>query len=261
MQRHYLPRTLVLETRFETDGGEASLLDCMATGDGASHVVRIVRGLRGTVKMHTELIARFDYGSVVPWVSRLPDGRRQMTAGPDQLTLDTDVALRGEDLRTVGEFEVEAGQEVAFVLTWTPSFQPLPVRVNAQRLLARVEGFWRNWAAKFHPAGEWDEAVLRSLLTLKALAHRDTGGIVAAGTTSLPEQLGGPRNWDYRYCWLRDATFLVCPPAGRLSRGGEGLADMAAAGRRRQSRQAADHVRRSRGTPAHRVRGAVAARV
>ena len=209
VQRHYLPRTLVLETRFETDSGEASLLDCMAAGDGASHVVRVVRGLRGTVEMRTELIVRFDYGSVVPWVSRLPDGRWQMTAGPDQLTLDTDVALRGEDLRTVGEFEVEAGQKAAFVLTWTPSFQPLPARVSAQRLLARVEGFWRNWAAKFHPAGEWDEAVLRSLLTLKALAHRDTGGIVAAGTTSLPEQLGGPRNWDYRYCWLRDATLTL----------------------------------------------------
>jgi len=209
VQRRYRGNTLILETTFEMATGTACLIDFMALGDGITHLVRIVRGLRGTTPMWTELVARFDYGRIVPWVSRQSDGRLRMIAGPDSLTLDTEVALFGEDMRTVGEFDIKAGQEVGFTLSWTPSFRSTPARVKPGEVLAEVEGLWETWAKGFKAHGEWDDAVLRSLLTLKALAHYETGGIVAAGTTSLPEQLGGPRNWDYRFCWLRDATLTL----------------------------------------------------
>ena len=159
--------------------------------------------------MHTELVLRFDYGFIVPWVSRQQDGRLQFIAGPDRLLLDTQVELRGEDMRTVGTFAVSAGEEIGFTLSWTASYRPAPPPLPAADALAEAESFWTDWAAAFKPAGEWSDAVLRSLLTLKALTHHETGGIVAAPTTSLPEQLGGPRNWDYRYCWLRDTTFTL----------------------------------------------------
>jgi GH15 family glucan-1,4-alpha-glucosidase len=132
-----------------------------------------------------------------------------VTAGPDRLLLETRIPLRGADLRAVGEFEVASGDEVAFTLSWTPSYRPAPAPFRATDALAQAESFWSNWTAPFERAGEWSESVLRSLLTLKALSHRETGGIVAAGTTSLPEKLGGARNWDYRFCWLRDATFTL----------------------------------------------------
>ncbi len=207
--RHYRDGSTVLETQFETDGGAVAVIDFMARRDGVSDLMRIVRGVRGRVAMRTELAVRFDYGRIVPWVSRQDDGRLRFVAGPDRLTLATEVALRGEDLRTVGEFDVGEGDEVAFALTWSPSYRddlPAPDVVAA---LAQVEAQWRAWSAKLPEGDQVSEAVRRSLVTLKALAHWETGGIVAAATTSLPEKIGGPRNWDYRYCWLRDATFTL----------------------------------------------------
>ena len=207
--RHYRGDTLILETVFESADGAVCVIDFMARREGVSDLLRVVRGIRGTVAMRTELIVRFEYGSVIPWVTRQKDGRLEFIAGPNRLLLDTSVPLRGEDMRTVGEFEVSAGEEIGFALTWTPSFRAAPEPVRAAESLAQVESFWADWTATFKPIGEWSDAVLRSLLTLKALAHWETGGIIAAGTTSLPEKLRGSRNWDYRYCWLRDATFTL----------------------------------------------------
>ncbi|MFC3675330.1 glycoside hydrolase family 15 protein [Ferrovibrio xuzhouensis] len=207
--RRYRGSTMLLETTFETATGAVCVIDCMTHRDGISDVVRLVRGLRGTVAMHTELVVRFGYGSIVPWATRRHDGRRQFVAGPDRLVLAADVPLRGRDMKTVGRFEVSEGEEVGFVLSWTPSFQPDPPKLPAAEAIAAVEAFWTDWAAAFTPGAEWSDAILRSLLTLKALTHRQTGGIVAAGTTSLPEQPGGSRNWDYRLCWLRDSTFTL----------------------------------------------------
>ena len=210
--RRYLGDTLILETIFTTASGSASLIDFMYRRDGASELVRIVRGLQGRVSMRTELIVRFDYGSIVPWVSQQEDGRLQFIAGPDRLLLDSPVPTRGEDFRTVGDFTVGEGEEASFVLNWSPSFRAAPPPLSGAELgeaRKQVNSYWTGWATAFKPPERWGDAVLRSLLTLKALAHWETGGIVAAGTTSLPEKLGGPRNWDYRYCWLRDATFTL----------------------------------------------------
>ncbi|MEO8718531.1 MAG: glycoside hydrolase family 15 protein [Burkholderiales bacterium] len=207
--RRYRGDTLILETTFETEAGAVCVIDFMARRSGAADLVRLVRGMRGTVAMRTELIVRFEYGSIVPWVSRQEDGRIQLIAGPDRLLLDSPVELRGEDLRTVGEFEVRAGQEIGFTLNWSPSFRAPPAPLPPAQALAQAESTWSDWTADYKPTGEWADAVLRSMLTLKCLAHWETGGIVAAGTTSLPEQLGGSRNWDYRFCWLRDATFTL----------------------------------------------------
>ncbi|MGA8582826.1 MAG: glycoside hydrolase family 15 protein [Roseiarcus sp.] len=210
--RRYFGDTLILETIFTTASGSASLIDFMYRRDGASELVRIVRGLQGQVSMRTELIVRFDYGSIVPWVSQQEDGRLQFIAGPDRLLLDSPVPTHGEDLRTVGDFTVGEGEEASFVLNWSPSFRAAPPPLSGAELgeaRKQVDSYWTGWATAFKPPERWGDAVLRSLLTLKALAHWETGGIVAAGTTSLPEKLGGPRNWDYRYCWLRDATFTL----------------------------------------------------
>jgi GH15 family glucan-1,4-alpha-glucosidase len=207
--RRYCGHTLILETTFETADGAVCVVDFMARRDGVSDLLRIVRGVRGTVRMRTELVVRFEYGSVVPWVLRQEDGRLQFTAGPDRLLLDTTVVLCGENLKTVGEFDVKSGQEIGFTLSWTPSFRAAPEPLRAVDSLAQVESFWADWTATFKHTGDWSDAVLRSLLTLKALAHWETGGIIAAGTTSLPEKLCGARNWDYRFCWLRDATFTL----------------------------------------------------
>ena len=207
--RRYRGHTLILETRIETAGGAVTVVDFMPPRGRNSDVVRIVRGERGRVAMRTELILRFDYGRTVPWVTRLPDGTMRAIAGPDLVTLHTAVALRGEDLTTVGDFEVAAGESVTFVLTHGSSHRPPPRAVDPESSLEHTERFWAEWAARARPDGEWDDAVMRSLVTLKALTFATTGGMVAAPTTSLPEELGGSRNWDYRFCWLRDATLTL----------------------------------------------------
>jgi GH15 family glucan-1,4-alpha-glucosidase len=208
-RRRYLGDTMILETEIETAEGSVLLTDFMPVDGPNSDLVRVVRGIRGTVAMHTELVIRFDYGSVVPWVSRLPDGRLRVIAGPDMVTLDTDVPTHGEHLTTMGDFSVSEGETHWFVLTYSASHLPPPYPVDALEALRRTERHWLQWAERCTYAGEWREAVMRSLLTLKALTYGPTGGIVAAPTTSLPEQLGGTRNWDYRFCWLRDATLTL----------------------------------------------------
>ena len=208
VKRRYRPGTLVLETEFQTETGQAAVLDFMPPADGAD-LVRIVMGRSGRVDFRTEYVARFDYGSTVPWVRRLYDGAISAVAGPERLVLRSPVALRGEDLKTVGDFTVEDGQSVAFVLSYGASYQSSPSAIDPFELLERTEAFWREWSGRCAEVGPWTEAVKRSLITLKALTYAPTGGIVAAATTSLPEQIGGVRNWDYRYCWLRDATFTI----------------------------------------------------
>ena len=207
--RRYRGHTLILETRIETAAGAVTLVDFMPPRGRNSDVVRIVRGERGRVAMRTELILRFDYGRTVPWVTRLPDGATRAIAGPDMVTVHTGVELRGEALTTVGDFEVNAGESVTFVLTHGSSHKSPPKAVDPEPALEHTERFWAEWAARARPDGEWDDAVMRSLVTLKALTFAPTGGMVAAPTTSLPEDLGGARNWDYRFCWLRDATLTL----------------------------------------------------
>jgi GH15 family glucan-1,4-alpha-glucosidase len=208
VRRRYRPGTLVLETEFETAGGVVVLHDCMPVGSRAPDLVRVVEGRRGAVPMRLELVVRLDYGSLVPWVRRCDDGLRAI-GGPNGLRLRTPVNLRGQDFRTVAEFTVAAGQRVPFTLTWYPSHEPEPLAPDPDAALRETEGWWRDWAGRCTYEGDWREAVVRSLITLKALTYAPTGGLVAAPTTSLPERLGGVRNWDYRYCWLRDATFAL----------------------------------------------------
>jgi GH15 family glucan-1,4-alpha-glucosidase len=207
-RRRYRPGTLILETEFQTGTGCATMVDFMSPADGAD-LVRIVTGRSGRVVLQTELVVRFNYGATVPWVNRLDDGAINAIAGPERLLLRTPVELYGEDLRTVGEFAVDAGESIPFVLSYGPSFQKPPTAVDPFEALARTEAFWREWSDRCPDVGPWTEAVKRSLITLKALTYAPTGGIVAAATTSLPERIGGVRNWDYRYCWLRDATFTL----------------------------------------------------
>ncbi|MBX6425747.1 MAG: glycoside hydrolase family 15 protein [Variibacter sp.] len=207
--RRYREGTLILETRFETRDGAVTLIDFMPLRDGEADLVRIVRGERGRVAMRTELVIRFGYGAVVPWVSRLEDGALRAIAGPDMLVLRTPAPLHGEDLKTVGAFEVAAGQEVPFILTHAASHLPPPGPIDPRAALARTEKFWFDWSSVCPSHEPWTDIVRRSLITLKALTYAPTGGIVAAPTTSLPESLGGVRNWDYRYCWLRDATLTL----------------------------------------------------
>ena len=208
VRRRYRAGTLVLETEFETETGCATIIDFMRPADGAE-LVRIVAGRTGRVEFHTELVVRFNYGATVPWVNRLDDGAINAIAGPERLVLRTPAELYGEDLKTVGEFIVEAGRAVPFVLSHGPSFEPPRPAIDPFKVLERTEAFWRHWSDRCPSVGPWTEAVKRSLITLKALTYAPTGGIVAAATTSLPEHLGGVRNWDYRYCWLRDATFTL----------------------------------------------------
>jgi GH15 family glucan-1,4-alpha-glucosidase len=208
--RAYRGDTLVLETQIHASGGEVTVVDFMPPRGSNSDIVRLVRGRTGRVAMHMQLVLRFDYGRAVPWVSRLPDGTWRAIAGPDMVTLHTPVALRGEEMTTVAEFEVAAGQTVPFVLTHGLSHLAPPEAIDPEASLANTETFWTDWVkAKRLPDGEWSDAVTRSLITLKALTYAPTGGIVAAPTTSLPEQIGGGRNWDYRFCWLRDATLTL----------------------------------------------------
>ena len=208
LSRRYWHDTLVLETVFETDDGLVRVIDFMPPRGEAPDVVRIVEALRGTVRMRSELVIRFDYGSIVPWVRNV-DGTRLAIAGPDAVAFRTPVPLRGENMRTVGEFDVAEGERVPFVLTWYRSHEDPPRAIEAEHALRDTEDFWRDWAAQCEHMHEWHDDVHRSLLTLKALTFAPTGGIVAAPTTSLPERIGGPRNWDYRFCWLRDATLML----------------------------------------------------
>jgi GH15 family glucan-1,4-alpha-glucosidase len=205
MSRGRLP----LNTVTKTSEGTVVLIDFMPPKGKTSDVMRLVVGVEGRVPMRSELVIRFDYGSTVPWVSRLEDGTLCAIAGPQMLLLKTPVAMRGEDMKTIGEFTVERGARVEFTLTHTASHLPLPDLPDAFEALAETERFWRDWSATCKGAGRWSEPVLRSLITLKALTFAPTGGIVAAPTTSLPEHIGGRRNWDYRYCWVRDATLTL----------------------------------------------------
>jgi GH15 family glucan-1,4-alpha-glucosidase len=207
--RRYRGDSLILETEFTTSDGVVTLVDFMPVRGRNSDVVRLVVGKRGAVAMQTELIIRFDYGAVVPWVTRMEDGTLRAITGPDMVVLRTPVELHGEGLTTQGEFAVAAGQTIPFVLTYAPSHLPLPDAVDPEAALAETAAFWAEWTGRHVSSGPFADAITRSLITLKALTYLPTGGIVAAPTTSLPEQLGGGRNWDYRYCWLRDATLTL----------------------------------------------------
>jgi GH15 family glucan-1,4-alpha-glucosidase len=206
--RRYRPGTLVLETEATTPEGVVRVVDCMPVRGEAPDVVRLVEGVSGRVAMRMELVVRFDYGSSVPWVRRT-DGALQAVAGPDALELRTPVETRGEGWATFADFEVGAGDRIPFVLTWHPSHRPAPHPVDAERAVAGTERWWQAWSARCVTPDLHRDQMLRSLITLKALTYAPTGGIVAAPSTSLPEALGGVRNWDYRYCWLRDATFTL----------------------------------------------------
>jgi len=206
--RRYRPDTLILETDFQTDAGAVRLIDFMTPRDGEPDLIRIVEGLRGEVRMHMEFVIRFDYGSIVPWVRKMDDHIRAI-AGPDALSLWTDVAVEGRGLTTQAEFTVRAGERVPFVLMWYPSHASSPKPVDAMKALDDTAAWWKTWCDRRSYEGPWHEQVTRSLITLKALTFAPTGGIVAAPTTSLPECIGGVRNWDYRFCWLRDATYTL----------------------------------------------------
>lgn len=208
-RRRYLPGTMVLETEFHTATGVCRVIDCLVVQDLHPTLVRRVEGVEGRVELGLELVIRFDYGSIVPWVHRLADGGLQATAGPDTLVLHAPVALHGEDLRTRGDFTVAAGQRLDFSLVWHPTHDGHPPPEAPAVGLARTIAWWEAWSARGTYRGAWQPLVERSLLTLKALTYAPSGGIVAAPTTSLPEEIGGVRNWDYRYCWLRDATFTL----------------------------------------------------
>ncbi|MGX6606662.1 glycoside hydrolase family 15 protein [Micromonosporaceae bacterium Da 78-11] len=208
VRRRYRGETLVLETEFETADGVVRVIDFMPPRGETPDVVRIVEGVRGTVPMTMELRLRFDYGHVVPWVYQEQDALVAV-AGPDAVWLRTPMATHGENMATLAEFPVTTGDRVPFVLSWQPSHLPAPPPMDPVEELGATEGYWLGWVSACTYEGEWRDAVVRSLLTLKALTYGPTGGIVAAATTSLPEKLGGVRNWDYRFCWLRDATITL----------------------------------------------------
>jgi GH15 family glucan-1,4-alpha-glucosidase len=209
ISRRYRPNTLILETRFETATGVVTLIDFMPPDSRRPTIVRLVVGESGKVAMNVELILRFGYGAIVPWVTRVEDGTLRCVAGPDMVVLRTPVYVRGQNFTTVGDFLVSSGESVPFVLTYAPSHTALPAPLLSRSELAATENFWRDWTKACMPQCVWSEVVERSLITLKALTYAPTGGIVASPTTSLPERLGGSRNWDYRFCWLRDATLTL----------------------------------------------------
>ena len=209
ISRRYLPDTLVLETIFETAEGAVRMLDFMPPRGKASDVVRLVTGLRGEVAMRMELVLRFGYGATVPWVTRIHGDVLRAIAGPDMAVLRTGVEIRGEDMTTVAEFTAREDLTIPFVLTYGPSHEPIPDEIDPDQALEDTKTFWTEWTSAANIDGPYEEAIKRSLLTLKALTYAPTGGLIAAPTTSLPEQFGGPRNWDYRYCWIRDATLTL----------------------------------------------------
>ena len=207
-RRRYREGTLVLETEFETADGCVRVVDCMPPRERNPDVIRLVEGVHGKVEMRMQLVIRFDYGSIVPWVRSIGD-RLEAVAGPHALTIWSEVPTHGEDMKTVAEFDVRAGQSVAFGMRWHPSHEPDGEPFDIRNAIDCTDRWWREWSARSTYRGEWGEAVQRSLITLKALTYAPTGGILAAPTTSLPEKPGSVRNWDYRYCWLRDATFTL----------------------------------------------------
>jgi GH15 family glucan-1,4-alpha-glucosidase len=207
-RRRYRGDSLVLETEHDVEGGSVRVIDCMPLRSTVPDLVRVVEGVRGRVPVRSELAIRFDYGSVVPWVRRTERGMRAIP-GPDTLLLWTDVPLRGENFTTVGDFTVAEGERVGFDLVWCSTLDHTPAERDPLKAVEDTERWWRDWTARCRYDGPWRAAVVRSLVTLKALTYAPTGGIVAAPTTSLPECPGGVRNWDYRFCWIRDATFTL----------------------------------------------------
>jgi GH15 family glucan-1,4-alpha-glucosidase len=207
-KRRYRPRTLILETEWETETGAVRVMDFMPPRGKAPDIVRIVEGVRGQVEMLSELVVRFDYGGTIPWVRRIADGRVAV-AGPDGLCFRTPVEHRGENMRTIAEFAVKKGERIPFTLTWYPSHERPPRAIHAENALEDAVEYWEEWADRCAYRGKWKDDVDASLAVLKALTYSPTGGIVAAPTTSLPEKIGGERNWDYRHCWLRDATLTL----------------------------------------------------
>ncbi|MBA3275532.1 MAG: glycoside hydrolase family 15 protein, partial [Chloroflexia bacterium] len=220
--RRYRPDSLILETLHETADGAVRVIDFMPPRGGAPDIVRIVEGVQGSVRMHSELVVRFGYGRIVPWVRRV-DGALLAIAGPDALCLRTAAEVHGENLTSVSEFVVSAGERIPFVLTWYPSHESLPPAIEPETALRETESFWLDWARQCHTGGEFEDVIRQSLLVLKALTYSPSGGIVAAPTTSLPEWIGGVRNWDYRYCWLRDASLTLVAML-RAGYGGEAIA-------------------------------------
>jgi len=224
IRRQYRDGSLILETEFETSEGRVRLIDTMPLRDANPDIVRVVEGLSGYVEMTMKMVVRFDYGEIIPWVQHYEDGI-VAKAGPDGLILRSDVPTHGENLSTVADFTVGKGDRVAFVLTWFPSHLEPPAAVKSEESIRQTEAFWSEWSGRCKHDHPWAEAVERSLVVLKGLTYAPTGGIVAAATTSLPEAIGGERNWDYRFCWLRDATFTL------LSLIGAGYKEEAAAWR------------------------------
>jgi GH15 family glucan-1,4-alpha-glucosidase len=208
--RRYRPDTLILETEFETETGAVTLIDFMPMRTEQCDLVRMVVGRRGRVAMESEGVLRFDYGASIPWVTLSADRRKlRAVAGPDLAVLDSPVPLENRDRKTCARFDVAAGETLAFVLTHGPSHLKTHTAINPEKALAETEAYWKDWSSRGKVGGEWAAPLRRSLITLKALTYAPTGGIVAAPTTSLPEKIGGVRNWDYRYCWLRDATLTL----------------------------------------------------
>ncbi|WP_329024036.1 glycoside hydrolase family 15 protein [Streptomyces sp. NBC_01423] len=209
-RRAYAGESLVLETYWETRTGTVKVIDFMPQRDKEPDVMRIVEGVSGTVDMHSVIRLRFDFGSIVPWMRR-SDGHRVAVAGPDSAWLRSEPPVKtwGQQFSTCSSFSVSEGEKVAFVLTWHPSHSPRPKRVDPYEALENTLTDWAEWSARCKYEGPYREAVVRSLITLKALTFGPTGGIVAAPTTSLPEEIGGVRNWDYRFCWLRDSTLTL----------------------------------------------------
>ena len=206
--RRYLDHTLILETTFECPGGSFRLIDFMPIRERNSDVIRIVEGVRGRIALRMELVLRFDYGRTVPWVTRIKDGV-QAVAGPNLAVLRSRVPVHGENLKTVAEFNVSAGERYSFTLTYGLSYEARPRAINVDKAFKETKKYWIEWSERLKHKGSYTAVIERSLLTLKAMTFRPTGGVVAAVTTSLPERLGGVRNWDYRYCWLRDTTFTL----------------------------------------------------
>ncbi|MEU9301940.1 glycoside hydrolase family 15 protein [Streptomyces sp. NPDC048269] len=208
-RRRYLPGTLILESEWDTPTGQVRVTDFMPPRDGAPQIIRVVEGTTGMVSMRSTLRMRFGYGRIVPWVTTTADGRLHAVAGPDSLWLDATVPTYGQEETTYADFTVRAGERVAFVISWQPSHQAPPPVPEVASVLETTEKYWSQWSANCTYNGPYHDALLRSLITLKALTYAPTGGIVAAPTTSLPEEIGGSRNWDYRYTWLRDAAITL----------------------------------------------------